>query len=509
MGYEEDYERDEEGQPIYDPDRESDRQASPEPPVDEDWQQEEARSPSPAPESDEEEDAAPKAKPRKRLIKKTVEEGSPENFEEVIPKQRIKGSSSGGGEGLKKVRKPKEAKSPKEGKKRKPASVTAEKLSKVARGSGKADRASTQRGERKGDKEMKEMWDSVVGGDSEDDVEGEKTREDEAFIDDTGVEPDERYVSDDEAGSVGAAPQAEEGEEDDELNSIFKPGKKKRKSVDRTPEETAMLVEQFMARLEVAAEEDAEFNRQSKPAINKLKLLPALVNVLEKRQLQQEFLDRGILSVLKNWLEPLPDGSLPNINIRSAILKLLTELPIDVELYDRREQLKKSGLGKVVMFLSRLDEETPLNKKLARDLVDKWSRPIFQKSTRYEDLRTYDEEKPLPRRTPAKKQVIRPTVDEDLRGDELDLEDQTQELRPGQSGYRYHASRPEAVPLDFLVRPASKVDAEDIRARAKQQKQDEKRAKMNKKLQQLRTPKGRKLQAERISVEGRGLVKFF
>jgi hypothetical protein len=29
-------------------------------------------------------------------------------------------------------------------------------------------------------------------------------------------------------------------------------------------------------------------------------------------------------------------------------------------------------VGQVVMFLSRLTEETPVNKKLARDLVDKW-----------------------------------------------------------------------------------------------------------------------------------------
>lgn len=47
-----------------------------------------------------------------------------------------------------------------------------------------------------------------------------------------------------------------------------------------------------------------------------------------RKKLQQEFLDHGVLTLLKNWLEPLPDGSLPNMNIRSAILKLLTDVSI-------------------------------------------------------------------------------------------------------------------------------------------------------------------------------------
>lgn len=43
-----------------------------------------------------------------------------------------------------------------------------------------------------------------------------------------------------------------------------------------------MIVEDLMAELEVTAEEDAELNRQNKPAINKLKKLPLLIEVLSK-----------------------------------------------------------------------------------------------------------------------------------------------------------------------------------------------------------------------------------
>lgn len=76
-------------------------------------------------------------------------------------------------------------------------------------------------------------------------------------------------------------PQAEEGEEDDEINNLFKIGKK-RKKTEKSAAEVALLVENVMAELEVVAEEDAELNRQGRPAINKLKKLSLLTDVLSK-----------------------------------------------------------------------------------------------------------------------------------------------------------------------------------------------------------------------------------
>ncbi|KAK1312915.1 hypothetical protein QJS10_CPA07g00175 [Acorus calamus] len=356
-----------------------------------------------------------------------------------------------------------------------------------------------------GESEIQEMWNTIAGEDSENDQEGVRTLDDDNFIDDTGVDPAHRYGSDNE-GSAGDAPQAEEGEDDDEIKQLFK-GAKKKKKPERTPAEIALVVESLMAELEVTAEEDAELNRQGKPAINKLKKLPMLTDVLSKKQLHHEFLDHGVLTLLKNWLEPLPDGSLPNINIREAILKILTDLPIDLEQYDRREQLKKSGLGKVIMFLSRSDEETTSNRKLAKELVDKWSRPIFNKSTRFEDMRTYDDER-VPFRRPSLKKPTNKNSGMESRDDDLDLAAFSQGSKSGQSGSRQHASRPETLAMDFVVRPQSKIDPEEIRARAKQVVHDPRRLKMNKKLQQLKGPKKKQLQASKLSVEGRGMVKF-
>ncbi|KAK9274483.1 hypothetical protein L1049_021731 [Liquidambar formosana] len=522
MGYENDPYRDEDGEPLMDfDDIQSDREQSPEPQDgnhhlldddvedgEEDWPQRD-RSQTPLYDPDK---VLPKSKPRKRLVKKSAKESTPDFAvdDDDEPADFVRDYGSDDEPTSSSHKRKKLGKESDGGSRKKEKKSKKERRHGNEKGGGSKSRGmggySGRSKDQDGDPEVKEMWDTIAGGDSEDDREGARTVDDDNFIDDTGVDPAYRFGNDNEAHSPGDAPQAEEGEDDEEISQLFKMGKKKKKS-EKSAAEVAYLVENVMAELEVTAEEDAELNRQSKPAVNKLKKLPLLTEVLSKKQLQQEFLDHGVLTLLKNWLEPLPDGSLPNINIRAAVLKILTDFPIDLEQYDRREQLKKSGLGKVIMFLSKSDEETTANRKLAKDLVDKWSRPIFNKSTRFEDMRNYEDERVPFRRPLAKKSVSKPAGMES-RDDDLDLAEPSQEPKSGQSSSRLHASRPEAMPLDFLVRPQSKIDPDEVRARAKQVVQDQRRLKMNKKLQQLKAPKKKQLQATKLSIEGRGMVKY-
>ncbi|XP_012085950.2 protein IWS1 homolog 1 [Jatropha curcas] len=517
MGYEDDPYRDEDGEPLMDyDDIQSDGGQSPEPHQDDlveddvdGWgEQERERSQTPVYDNDKVE------KPRKRLVKKS-NSGMGEKGSFVVPELVDEDEEEGFGreyamEGKKRKKLGKEG-AGSSGKERKKV-IKGDKKYGNSGGKGASHSKSgllkkgmySEKLAGKEDGEVKEMWDTIAGGDSEDDQEGPRNIDDDNFIDDSGLDPADRYGSDNEPRSPGDAPQAEEGEEDDEIKQLFKMGKKKKKN-EKSPAEIALLVENVMAELEVTAEEDAELNRRGKPAINKLKKLPLLTEVLSKKQLQQEFIDHGVLTLLKNWLEPLPDGSLPNINIRAAILRILTDFPIDLEQYDRREQLKKSGLGKVIMFLSKSDEETTSNRKLAKDLVDKWSRPIFNKSTRFEDMRNIDDDRAF--RRPTIRRPVNNSAGMESRDGDLDL-DISRERRSGQSSSRQHASRPEATPLDFVVRPQSKIDPEEIRARAKQVVQDQRRLKMNKKLQQLKAPKKKQLQATKLSVEGRGMLKY-
>ncbi|XP_021724660.1 protein IWS1 homolog 1-like [Chenopodium quinoa] len=517
MAFEDDLYRDDDGEPLMDyDDIQSEDDEQPQlPPIDDD-----------VPDFNDEEDEEngnwsqePKTKTRKRLIKKSDDQASvppefndfadeddgvepeygsfPDDEEEEEPsssmiskKRKDKGMMREGGEKRRKEKKLRRYKFGSGGGSSGGVRDHSKAKLSLRRKKGGGD---------EGDPEMQEMWDTIAGGNSEDDQEGMKTLDDDNFIDDTGVDPADRYVSDREAASPSRFAQAEEGEEED----MFKSGKKKKKN-EKSAAEIAELVETLMAELEVVAEEDAVLNTQGKPAINKLRKLPLLTEALSKKQLQLEFLDHGVLTLLKNWLEPLPDGSLPNINIREAILRILTDYPIDLDQHDRKEQLKKSGLGKVIMFLSRSEEETTSNRKLAKDLVDKWSRPIFNKSTRFEDMRNVEDERVF--RRPSVKKPANKASGMESRDDDLD--EFSSGRKAGPSASMLHASRPEATPMDFVIRPQSKIDPDEIRARAKQHQVDERRLKMNKKMQQLKQMKKKKLQATKVSVEGRGMVKY-
>ncbi|THG96804.1 hypothetical protein EW026_g5079 [Hermanssonia centrifuga] len=174
---------------------------------------------------------------------------------------------------------------------------------------------------------------------------------------------------------------------DMQIEAILKPKKgsrpKKRKKdadedvLDRAADEEVSRLREAMLS---AAADDEQANREKLPAISKLKLLPQVMDVLRRTALAQSIIDNNLLEGVRRWLEPLPDRSLPALDIQKEFFPILKKMEfIDTNV------LKESKLGRVVVFYTKCKRVAPDISRLANDLVSTWSRPIIKRSASYRD----------------------------------------------------------------------------------------------------------------------------
>lgn len=133
-------------------------------------------------------------------------------------------------------------------------------------------------------------------------------------------------------------------------------------------------------KMESACEADNEAREQDRAAVNKVKLLPEVMTLLNRQNIQHAILDpeTNFLQAVKFFLEPLiADGSLPSYNIQREIFTALTKMTID------KDTLYASGIGKVVLFYTKTKRAQPEIKRMAERLMGEWSRPILKRTDDY------------------------------------------------------------------------------------------------------------------------------
>lgn len=201
-------------------------------------------------------------------------------------------------------------------------------------------------------------------------------------------EEDDRWDS----RGVGKFDEAEEEPADGPAKK--KPKRGKNGALDE--EAAAESAVRFLVKMMDARDEDFKSFKRGQPALAKLRDLPEVERMLCKVDYRAPLLANGLLSVIKAWLDPMPDRSLPNLRVRQVLLAALDAFPVDEGWTDLLRS--STGLGKVIHYLSRHDD-FEANKRLARKLMDKWSRPIFDMSTDYSHLNADYERVAAPERS--------------------------------------------------------------------------------------------------------------
>ncbi|GAA5887017.1 hypothetical protein JCM6882_009417 [Rhodosporidiobolus microsporus] len=164
---------------------------------------------------------------------------------------------------------------------------------------------------------------------------------------------------------------------------VKKPTGKGKKKKAQDEEDLEMLNDEAVAKMRssmmTACDQDLEENELGRPAVHKLRLLPQVVEIMQKTALAETIVENGMLEAVKRWLEPLPDRSLPALNIQRPLFNLLRTITIETS------ALKSSGLGKIVYFYTKCKRVDPAVARVANQLVSDWMRPILRRSKAFVD----------------------------------------------------------------------------------------------------------------------------
>ncbi len=141
------------------------------------------------------------------------------------------------------------------------------------------------------------------------------------------------------------------------------------------------LIENIRTRMMDAARNDNETRKQGKMPMEKLKILPEVVALLNRPMIQNHIVDpeSGIIEAMRWFLEPLSDGTMPSYDVQREMFTALSNMSVP------QDTLIQSAIGKVVLFYTKSKKVQVPVQRMAERLMGEWTRPMLKRSTNYRD----------------------------------------------------------------------------------------------------------------------------
>ena len=182
------------------------------------------------------------------------------------------------------------------------------------------------------------------------------------------------------SGGGGAASSGSGGRATDIFTQTLQDMKKKKVAEISDPQKQQLATD-LLKLMDSAGKRDEIAFEKKEPALNKLNLLKKVQDMVGIKAMQNSLLDYDILGVLSDWIQPKADGTLPSHTLRTAVYHMLSILPALPDHLKRKQPTSQRTIGMTVMALFKHKQETRENKILLKSVIEKWSRPIYGKTS--------------------------------------------------------------------------------------------------------------------------------
>ncbi|KAE9247007.1 hypothetical protein PF004_g4526 [Phytophthora fragariae] len=146
---------------------------------------------------------------------------------------------------------------------------------------------------------------------------------------------------DDDERPLGDEPEQTQQQKDDLFDRTLKSFKtgRSRTKLSLLPQEMEQITQELLYRMDKAYADDLASIAECRPALKTIKFVDSVLHVLRKLKFQPMLMDFDLLTIVKKWIQPLEDGSLLNVGLRTKMLEMVSKMPVF------KEHLKRSGLG--------------------------------------------------------------------------------------------------------------------------------------------------------------------